>query len=124
MSDPIRVIYVEDSPLHAQLLRAGLSVYNIEVIIFDHGDERLIEEIGRSENDDAKIILIDLWMGDLTGLQIARRLRAEGDNRPIMVVSGGESPSNRELLAIQAMFVSKPFDFDQISEAIYRVAQR
>jgi DNA-binding response OmpR family regulator len=124
MSDPIQVIYVEDSPLAAYLLRAGLSVHNIDVTYLDHADESVIEEIGRSKYDNVRVLILDLRMGDLTGLQIARRLRAEGDNRPILLISGGDAPSGIELMAIQAMFVSKPFDFDQISETIQRVASR
>src|SRR5260221_13373277 len=113
MSEPIQVIYVEASQLQATILRAGLSVHAIDVLHLDQGDERLLEEISRSRCDSAQAIVLNMQIGDLSGLQVARRLRAEGDSRPILVLSEDEPPSNSELMAIQAMFAAKPFDFDQ-----------
>ena len=120
----IQVIYVEDSNLHAALLKAGLASSNIEVMHLSKSDESLIEELSRSRYDAAKVIILDLHMGELSGLQVARRLRAAGDSRPILLISGAERPSNSELMAIQAMFIPKPFDFDRISDAIKKLAAR
>jgi two-component system OmpR family response regulator len=121
---PIQVIYVEDSPLHAELLRAGLSVYDIEVLHLASGDEGVIEELSRAQYDAAEVIILDVQLGDLNGLQVARRLRANGDSRPILVISSEDRPTNSELMAIQATFISKPFDFDRISGAIKKFAAR
>lgn len=121
---PIKVIYVEDSRLHAELLRAGLSVYDIEVLHLASGDESVIEELSRAQYDEAEVIILDVQLGDLNGLQVARRLRANGDSRPILVISSEDRPSNSELMAIQATFISKPFDFDRISSAIKKFAAR
>ncbi len=121
---PIQVIYVEDSALHAELLRAGLSVYGIEVLHLASGDEGVIEELSRAQYDEAEVIILDVQLGDLNGLQVARRLRANGDSRPILVISSEDRPTNSELMAIQATFISKPFDFDRISGAIKKFAAR
>src|SRR5258708_6954819 len=118
----IQVIYVEDSNIHAALLKAGLASSNIEVLHLPKSDESLIEELSLSRYDGAKVIILDLHMGELSGLQVARRLRAIGDSRPILMISGAERPSNAELMAIQAMFIPKPFDFDRISDAIKKLA--
>src|SRR5579872_1384614 len=109
---PIQIVYVEDSALHATLLKAGLSVYGIDVIPVAKGGESLIEELGRSRYDEAEAIILDLNIGEFNGLQVARRLRASGDNRPLLLISSSDKPGNRELMAIQAMFISKPFDFE------------
>src|SRR5258708_26231102 len=87
---PIKVIYVEDSTLHAELLRAGLSVYNIEVLHLNNGDESLIEALSQSQYDAAQAIILDVNIGELNGLQVARRLRANGDIRPHLVISSQE----------------------------------
>jgi DNA-binding response OmpR family regulator len=118
----LQVIYVEDSQLQAELLRAGLSVYGIEVLHLANGDESLIEELSRGHYDDASAIILDINIGELTGLQVARRLRANADSRPIIVISSDEKPPQDELMSIQAIFVSKPFNFEQISETIKRVS--
>ncbi len=119
---PIKVIYVEDSTLHAELLRAGLSVYNIEVLHLNNGDESLIEALSQSQYDAAQAIILDVNIGELNGLQVARRLRANGDSRPILVISSEDRPSNSALMSIQAVFISKPFDFERISDAIRKFA--
>src|SRR5688572_12250321 len=117
-SDTIRVIYVEDSHLHAALLTAGLSVYGIEVMHLPNGDESLFEALSDNKYDVAEAIILDVHIGELSGLQIARRLRANGDSRPILVISSDDKPSNSELMAVQGMFISKPFHFEQISNTI------
>ena len=120
-ANTIKVVYVEDSDFHAELLRAGLAVYNIEVTRLANGDEGVIEELSCSIYDDAQAIILDLYIGELNGLQVARRLRAAGDSRPILVISSADRPSNGELMSIQAMFISKPFDFERISDSIKKL---
>ena len=119
---PIQVLYVEDSNLHAAILKAGLSTYNIEVLHLPHSDESLLEELSRSRYDAARAIILDLHMGELSGLQVARRLRAAGDNRPILLISAADQPSKGELMSIQAMFLPKPFEFERISDTIKKLA--
>jgi DNA-binding response OmpR family regulator len=120
-TEAIKVIYVEDSQLHATLLTAGLSVYGIEVLHLANGDESLFKELSQSKYDVAEAIILDVHIGELSGLQIARRLRANGDSRPILVISSDDKPSNSELMAVQGMFIAKPFNFEQISSTIKKV---
>ncbi|MCC7446903.1 MAG: response regulator [Anaerolineae bacterium] len=120
----LQVIYVEDRALDAVLLRAGLATYHIDVIHLSEGDERLLDELSRSRYDSAQAIILDINIGELSGLQVARRLRAAGDKRPILIISSADRPSTSELMAVQAMFIAKPFDFGQISDTIKRLAAR
>jgi two-component system OmpR family response regulator len=123
-TDPIKVIYVNDSTFYGAILRAGLAVYDIDVLHLSRGDESLIEELSQSRYDAAEAIILDVNLGELNGLQVARRLRADGDGRPIMVMSAEDKPDNSGLMATQAMFVSMPFDFDRISGAIKKFTGR
>jgi DNA-binding response OmpR family regulator len=118
---PIRVIYVEDSQLQADLLQAGLAIFNIDVLHLATGDETLIEELSQSYYDDFEAIILDVKLGDLTGLQVARRLRAMGDSRGLLLISSEDRPPASELMAVQAVFISKPFDFDKISDTIKKL---
>jgi len=120
-TQPIHVIYVEDSHLQAELLRAGLAIFNIEVLHMAANDETLIEELSRSRYDDAEAIILDVKLGDLTGLQVARRLRAMGDSRGLLIISSEDKPPTSDLMAVQAVFISKPFDFDKISDTIKKL---
>ncbi|MEP7287189.1 MAG: response regulator [Chloroflexota bacterium] len=122
--DSIQVIYIENSLLHVELLRAGLSVYNIEVVHLANGSETLIEELSLSRYDSAEVFIIEVNIGEISGLQVARRLRASGDSRPILMISSDEKPSQSALMAIQGMFIPKPFDFDWISEKIKKLTAR
>ncbi len=120
--ETIKVVYVEDSNFHAELLRAGLAVYHIEVMHLANGDESVIEELSCSAYDEAQAIILDLYIGELNGLQVARRLRAAGDSRPILVISSADKPTTGELMSIQAVFIAKPFDFERISDSIKKLA--
>ena len=121
MERRIQVIYVEDSALHAELLHAGLAVHNIEVLHLSKDDESLIEELSGSRYDSAEAIILDVKLGELSGLQVARRLRADGDSRPILILTSQDRPSTSEMMAIQAVFLAKPFDFDRISDTLRKL---
>jgi len=75
------------------------------------------------EDRPAGCIVTDVRMPDMTGLELARRLRATGSAEPVIVITGHADVP----LAIEAMragvldFVEKPFDDDVLLASIRRV---
>lgn len=80
-----------------------------------------------AENDrPAGCIVTDVRMPDMTGLELARRLRDTGSVEPVIVITGHADVP----LAIEAMrsgvvdFIEKPFDDEVLLSSIHRVLEQ
>ncbi|MGV0814672.1 response regulator [Mycolicibacterium boenickei] len=72
------------------------------------------------------LILLDVYLPDMSGLEVLRRLRAEGNNvGVIMVTAARELDTVRGALAGGAAdYLVKPFDFDQLQAKLAAFAAR
>lgn len=118
MKDKVRVAYVEDEPSLAELLRAGLALFGMIVSPIYCSSEELLGKISSPEFAAANILFLDIRLPGLTGLELAKKLRGEGERRPIVIVSAYNRPEQSVLDAIGAAFQPKPFDFDEIVHTI------
>ena len=118
MEQEITVAYVEDEPSIAQLLSSGLGLFGIEVFPIYMSAEELLANVDNREYASADILLFDIRLPKMTGLELAARLREHGENRPLVLVSAWPKPSEEELAAIDASFLPKPFDFSDVVQTI------
>ncbi len=120
----IKVLYVEDEPNLAELLRAGLGLFGMVVSPIYCSAEDLLGKVQSPEFASADILFLDIRLPGLTGLELAKRLRGRGDKRPIVVVSAYNRPGDDVLTDIKAAFQPKPFDFDEIVRTIQKLVRR
>lgn len=118
MEQEITVAYVEDEPSIAQLLSSGLGLFGIEVFPIYMSAEELLANVDNKEFASADILLFDIRLPKMTGLELAARLREQGEERPLVLVSAWPKPSEEELSAIDAAFLPKPFDFSDVVQTI------
>jgi len=114
----VSVIYVEDEPNLAELLKAGLGLFGMKVHPIYCSAEALLAKLGSPEYAEADIMVLDIRLPGLTGLELAKQLRERGDRRPIVVVSAFNRPDQAVLDEIGATFQPKPFDFEAIVSTI------
>ncbi|MBP6468848.1 MAG: response regulator [Chloroflexi bacterium] len=119
----IHVVYVEDEPSIAQLLVSGLGLFGIVVHPVFMSAEALLERTDRDEFQRADLFFFDIRLPRMTGLDLARELRARGEQRPFVLVSAWPSPPKHELEAIQARFLPKPFDFPDVIQTIQNLME-
>jgi two-component system response regulator MprA len=120
MSD-INVLYVEDEPAIAELLRSGLDLFGIQVNPIYGNAEDAFDQITGSENElinACQMLVFDIRLPGMTGLELAARLRESGEDRPILIVSAYHPPPQSQLAELQAAFMPKPFDFSGIVQKI------
>lgn len=122
MSKKINVLYIEDEPNIAKLLASGLGLFGINVHPALISGEDLLEKYDAPQYQDAHILLFDIRLPKMTGLELARELRNRGETRPIVLVSAWPSPSREELEEVGAAFLPKPFDFPDVVDTIQRLA--
>jgi CheY-like chemotaxis protein len=122
MSKKINVLYIEDEPNIAKLLTSGLGLFGISVHPALISGEHFLEQYNAPEYATADILLFDIRLPKMTGLELARQLRQRGETRPIVLVSAWPSPSRDELNEVHAAFLPKPFDFPDVVETVQRLA--
>jgi two-component system, OmpR family, KDP operon response regulator KdpE len=119
MADPA-VVVIEDEPQIRRFLRAALTGQGYRVFEAGTGEEGLIEAGSRQP----EVIIVDLGLPDIDGLQVIARLR-EWTAVPIIVLSarGQERDKVTALDAGADDYVSKPFGVGELL-ARMRVALR
>ena len=112
------VLYVEDEPNLAELLRTGLGLFGMVVSPIYGTAEVLLGKIDTPEWAAADIFFFDIRLPGMTGLELAKLLREQGEKRPIVIVSAYNRPEDAVLEELQAAFQPKPFDFQGIVHTI------
>jgi CheY-like chemotaxis protein len=118
IAPPCRVLVIDDEPLVRSHVRRLLERHGFSVEDAAGGNAGL-ETIRRALPD---VVLIDMMMPDLDGVEVVRRLRASGVNVPIVLCSGNLDAARERGLdpaSVQGM-LQKPFDRDELLEAIDR----
>ena len=119
MAEPV-VVVIEDEPQIRRFLRATLQGQSYRLFEAETGADGLIEAATRQPD----IVIIDLGLPDMDGLEVIRRLR-EWSSVPVIVLSarGGERDKVAALDAGADDYVEKPFSTDELLARI-RVALR
>ena len=114
------VLLIEDEPQMRRFLRAALTGHGYRLVEAETGGTGLTEAATRNP----EVILLDLGLPDLDGLEITRRLR-EWSRTPIIVISarGQEKDKVAALDAGADDYLTKPFGVGELL-ARMRVALR
>ncbi len=113
---------VEDEPSIRTLLEATLRLTGYEVSSTDTGQSALVEV----ERLRPHLVLLDVMLPDLDGFEVTRRLRAAGDECPILFLTARTGTGDR----IQGLrvggddYVSKPFSIDEVLLRIEAILRR
>lgn len=120
-ASPLRVLVVDDEPAILRFLRAGLTAQGFVVSEAEAGSTAM-ERVARQAAD---LLVLDLGLPDMDGLDVIREIRATGSVIPIIVLSSRDD----EISKVTALdlgaddFVTKPFGIDELFARI-RAAQR
>jgi two-component system, OmpR family, KDP operon response regulator KdpE len=116
-----RVLAVDDEPQILTALGRSLSRVGHEVLVARTGEEAIAAAAAASPD----VILLDLKLPDLDGIEVIRRLRA-WSAVPIVLLSGTGSERAR-VLALDAGaddFVDKPFSMEELRARLGAVLRR
>src|SRR5713101_10194401 len=85
------ILVVDDDPRITDLLRRVLSYEGYSVAIAASGTEALNRTLERPPD----LIVLDIMLPGLDGLEVAQRLRAAGDQVPILMLTARDMVADR-----------------------------
>ncbi|MDX9862844.1 MAG: response regulator transcription factor [Rhodospirillales bacterium] len=118
----MRILLVEDDPATAESVTLMLKSADMVVDATDLGEDGL--EIGKLYDYD--LIILDLMLPDMDGLEVLRRLRNARVHTPVLILSGlAESDMKVKGLGIGADdYLTKPFNKDELLARIQAIVRR
>jgi two-component system, OmpR family, KDP operon response regulator KdpE len=108
----VPILVVDDEPPIRRLLRTSLGAQGYRVLEAETGRAAL----DLLERDRPEVVLLDLGLPDLDGLEVIRRVRGAGRKVPIVVLSSrGDERGKVQALDIGAEdYVTKPFSMAEL----------
>jgi two-component system KDP operon response regulator KdpE len=108
---PLKVLVVDDEPPIRKLLRMGLATQGYDVLEAPNAKASL-----ELLSQDPDLIILDLGLPDMQGLELLRLLRERNERVPIVVLSSrGDEAGKVQALDLGADdYVTKPFGMDEL----------
>lgn len=108
-----KILVVDDQPINVQLLKRKLEREGLAVIAAYTG----IEAIDLVQREKPDLILLDVMMPDMDGIEVCQRLQAREETRSIPIIfitARSTKESKLEGLGVGAVdYITKPIDLDE-----------
>ena len=118
----MKILVIEDDRTVGQYVRRGLEEQRYQVELVDDGVEGLrAASVGKHD-----LVVLDLRLPGMTGLEVLRNLRDRGITVPILVLTAQDSVEFK----VQALragaddYVTKPFAFEELLARVEAVSRR
>jgi len=118
----MKVLVVEDSPRLRRSLEQGLRREGFTVAVAGDGPEALTQ----ARSDQFDVVVLDLMLPGMSGLDVLRRLRSGGDDVHVLVLSAKDQVADR-ITGLQSGaddYLVKPFSFDELCARINALVRR
>ncbi len=106
-SIPAKILVIDDEPDLVSTIQCRLEWCNFEVVTAGNGEEGL----EKAASEKPVLILLDIDMPDINGIEFLKILRKQGDTTPIIVFTG----VGGEYAAIEALNNGANFFSSRIS---------
>lgn len=113
------LFHLEDEGPLRDVFRTTVNMFdkNVELVQFDNSDEALpyIDE----HINNIRMFLLDIRVpGAVDGMEVARRIRAAGSTRPIVITSAYTKPDSKDLKALDLIWMPKPMHLLNVAQKI------
>ena len=118
----MRVLVVEDDPTVGSYVQRGLEEHRMQVDLVDDGSTGL----ERASTDIYDVIVLDLRLPGLSGVEMLRTLRDRGVSTPVLVLTANDVVESK----VQALrtgaddYVTKPFAFEELLARVEALIRR
>jgi FixJ family two-component response regulator len=114
--DSKTVAVIEDDPEFRESMEVLLAALGYDTEIFDSAESFLTV----AATSKASCLLVDVGLGDISGIELARQLAAEGFSYPIIFMSGRHDDNIRSQAEAAGCiaFLNKPFPAKLLRDAV------
>lgn len=118
----MRILLVEDEVKLAHAMKRALELQKYAVDIINNGKDGLDFAIG----EDFNLIILDVMLPEIDGIEICKRIRAAGIHTPVMMLTARGQISDKVTgLDIGADdYMVKPFSFEELFARIRALVRR
>ena len=132
MNQTPTILIVDDDEGHAILIRENLEVAGLKNHVQHFCDGQAIldfffDRAGKAVrgHDGTYLILLDIRMPKVDGIEVLRRIKADTDLRKLPVIMLTTTDDTREVTRCHELgcnvYIQKPVDYDKFAEAIRRL---
>ncbi len=120
----IEILLIEDNPNDAELTIRALKKRNLanSLLHIDDGEKALDYLFNNATSGYPKLILLDLKMPKVDGIEILKRIKSDKEKKIIPVVMLTSSKEERDVLESYNLgvnaYIVKPVQFDKFLEAV------
>jgi CheY-like chemotaxis protein len=122
------ILIVDDDEGHAILIRENLEAAGLPNRIEHFRDGQAVLDFfsaGRPNKNETYIVLLDIRMPKVDGIEVLRRLKADPELRKLPVIMLTTTDDVREVARCHQIgcsgYIQKPVDYDKFAEAIRRI---
>ena len=122
MGDPTRILVVDDDPKIRTVVRRGLAYEGYRVVEAASGEEGL--EKAREHLPD--LVVLDVMLPGIDGLEVTRRLRSSGDEMGILMLTARDEVKDR-VVGLETGaddYLVKPFSFEELLARVHALLRR
>jgi two-component system OmpR family response regulator len=118
----VRILVVDDDVYITDLLAVGLRFVGFDVDTAGDGREAIEKVVSTSPD----LMVLDISMPELDGLDVVQRLRRDGVNTPVVFLTARDAPADRVRgLHLGADdYITKPFSLDELLARIEAILRR
>ena len=123
----VEILLVEDSPADVELAVRALKKHNLanQLHVARDGAEALDFLFGPNAAPTPKMVLLDLKLPKVDGLEVLRRIKADPVTRRVPVVVMTSSREERDIVESYDLgvnsYIVKPVDFESFSLTVQRL---
>jgi len=119
---PSKVLLVDDEREFAETLSERLMIRDVGTAVAHDGQSAL----SLIENDDPEVMIIDLKMPDISGLEILKKVKKTRPEIEVIVLTGHGSDADRDVcLNLGALaYLQKPVEIEELNELIQKANAR
>jgi len=118
----MKVLVIEDDRTVGQFVKRGLEEQLNQVDLVDDG----IVALQRASQSEYDVLVLDLRLPGLSGIEVLRTLRDRGDTTPVLVLTAQDAVDSK----VQALrtgaddYVTKPFAFEELLARVEALSRR
>ncbi|MCZ6760311.1 MAG: response regulator transcription factor [Gemmatimonadetes bacterium] len=118
----MKVLVVEDDPTVGRYVQRGLEEHRMQVDLVENGEEGL----DRASSDIYDVVVLDLRLPGISGVEVLRTLRDRGVSTPVLVLTANNVVESK----VQALrtgaddYVTKPFAFEELLARVEALIRR